>query len=310
MGRCFVLCLGMGTLAGLVLGGCGLFLGTGDLSFDETQSDPSTTTSNATQGAGASGNTTTTTGGAPGTGGAGGIPERGGLINTGLLARYHLDEAATGVPPITATDAAPAPLPLGMRYSTIMSWAEIDSHRALDFNAAGLGGDAFADISSSANKMWLLHGATHATVEAVVEVAEVGALGSAVVYVGASLTGSGHFGLFFPDATHVDMVVGLDAGASFQVPITTLGRVVLHGVLDGSNVMLYVDGVPATAVSTMAAPVDLGASTHLILGNTREYSNSMRGRIYYAAVYGNALTADEVTHNTQLLLASDDTPPP
>ena len=305
MGRCHAL----GALGGLVLGGCGLFLGTGDLSFDETQSDQTTTTpsSSSTEGSGASAGSPGT-GGTLATGGTGGIPERGGLVNTGLLARYHLDEAASGIPPINAEDVAPAPLPLGMRYDGIMSWTEIDGLRALDFSTAGVQGDAFANIAPTSNKIWLLHGLTQATVEAVVDVAEVGLTGSAIVYIGADLTGSGHFGLFIPDPAHVNVVLGPAGGGTFDVPITTLGRVVLHGVLDGSSLTLYVDGAPATPVSTTPVAVDLGATTHFMLGNTREYANTMRGRIYYAALYTEALSADEVTHNAQLLTVSDDTP--
>jgi hypothetical protein len=301
--------LACGLLGGLLLGGCGLFLGTDDLSFDETQSDDTavTSVSNSTQASGANGGSPGT-GGAPATGGTGGTPERGGLINSGLLARYHLDEAATGTPPINAEDVAPAPLPLGLRYDGIMSWAEIDGIRALDYSTAGVQGDAFANVAATSNKLWLLHGLTHATVEAVVDVAEVGATGSAIVFIGTDLSGSGEFGLFIPDAAHVSMVLGAAGGGNFDVPITTLGRVVLHGVLDGSTVTLYVDGSPATPVSTTAVPVDLGVSTHFMLGNTRTYTNTMRGRIYYAALYTAALTPDELAHNAQLLSVSDDTP--
>jgi hypothetical protein len=93
------------------------------------------------------------------------------------------------------------------------------------------------------------------------------------------------------------------------VPITTLGRVVLHGVIDAPQITLYVDGVPANGVVPTVAPVDLGASTHIMVGNTREYTHTLRGRIFYAALYNDAFSAEQVTHNAQLLQASDDTPP-
>lgn len=297
-----------------VASGCGLFLGTDDLSFDGPTGQTTTSDASSTSAQQGTGGTTASTSGSSmsSSGGqsAGGSGSGGatGLIDTNLLSRYFLDEADMGTPSVAALDAAPAPLNLGLRYDGIASYIEINGNRGLDWSTAGNVGDAFADFSAPSTKVWLLQGVQGATIELVVDIKEVALTGSALLFLGDTVTVQGYFGIFANDASTVSMVVGPTGGGTYQVALPSLGRVVLTGVLDmGSDMDLYVNGSPATAVSTMPSTVDLSTSTHIMLGNTRQYAFSPRGQIFYAAIYTAALEPDEVAHNAQLLLANDDT---
>lgn len=310
--------------------GCNAISGVGDYAFG---AGGAVTTASGTGGSGgpagtggATGGTggSSSTGGATGTGGTGGSGGGAGageppLSERGLVVRYHIDEAGSGQGPTQLLDAAPNPLNLGLTYSSALSFATIYGNRGLRWTDHDLTGDA--RIAITATKLQtMLHGSTTATIEVVTSVDDVSASSCHFTTVGPG----GHPGdlsLFTTSDTSVRLVWnGATDIGTWAVPISGLGRVVLHAVLDttesaaAARVQLYVDAVAAT--KTGGTPpdqhdtVDLSASTTFVVGNGVSATNlSIGGTIFYVAYYASALSQAEIATNVELLSAFDDTPP-
>ncbi len=239
--------------------------------------------------------------------------------------RYYLDEAASGQGPTHALDAAPAPLDLPLTYTAGMSYAEIDGHRGLSWDAIELDGRASAPIAGTKIEAEL-EGLAAATIESVVKIDAVSPSNSRISHIGTG-SESGRFTLSTGDTTSLnffwrpggDAQMNAPLAGLFPVSFTSLGRVVLHLVLDVAQpaaqdrVRLYVDGAPVAAVmSTPPAPgeaIALGADNHFVLGNREIGVRSFVGQLYYSAMYTRALGVAEVQNNAAVLLSSDDSPP-
>ena len=97
-------------------------------------------------------------------------------------------------------------------------------------------------------------------------------------------------------------------------------RVVIHLVIDFTKAeplarrRLFINGSDMGrgqwAPDATIRALDLTMSTDLVLGNGRFQSSSIRGTIYYAAVYGRALDPEEIQTNAAMLLLNDDEPTP
>ncbi|MCH9684807.1 MAG: LamG domain-containing protein [Deltaproteobacteria bacterium] len=104
-----------------------------------------------------------------------------------------------------------------------------------------------------------------------------------------------------------------------EIPVAGVigARHVLHAVIDtaetgGAQVRGYLDGellaVSPTGMLAIGSGAPLGAAPRLSLGDAQGDGGRFRGRIYYLALYRNALDGDEVTNNVDALLVSDDRP--
>ena len=83
---------------------------------------------------------------------------------------------------------------------------------------------------------------------------------------------------------------------------------------EDGRVRAYIDGVDQGIGSASDPPTTLGetidiTSGQYVLGNRQSDNRTPEGNLYYCALYSVALTPDEVSHNAQVLLADDDTPP-
>jgi hypothetical protein len=308
-------------LLAIGVSGCGLFLGTDDLSFDATSGTEaagtnaaSNTSAQGTGGSGASGGSSVNAGGTGGspsstsTSTAAGGSE--GLIDQDVLARYFIDEAASGTPPVNALDSAPLPADLGLRFDGNAHYTEVNGQRGIQWDVAAGDSDAFFVIANDlSGKLWQLNGATEATLELVVDVDAAAPMGSPLMYFGSDNTPFGALAVWTDDSS-VAVVLGTSAGGLFNASLVGLGRVVLHAVIAPSSIALYVDGMPASSNGNpVPATIDLADSSHFLLGNDRTYAASMSGIIHYVAIYLRAFGTSEVTHNAQLLAISDDTQP-
>ena len=338
-------------LRNLVGAACCLWLGSGcshdwDL-FDPRLDTPSGATASGAGGGATTGATTTSTtsgsgpsssssmstgsassastgaGGSGGQGGAGGAPV-GALVDDGLLVRYYLDEAASGQLPALALDAAPDPLHLPFTYTPGMTYVEIGGHRGLAWNAAEL--DGRASIPAADTKLVMqLTSLIEATIEVVVRIDAVSMSNSRISHIGTD-SESGRFTLstndvdqlkFFwrpgGDAQPIPILAGL-----WQVGFDTVGRVVLHVVLDTSapvaadRLRLFVGG--ALALPLPATPPAAGESiqisnaNHFTIGNREIGMRSFQGELYYSAMYTKALSEADVLNNAAVLADSDDSP--
>jgi hypothetical protein len=279
-------------------------------------------------------------GGQPG--GAGGQPPTT-LVDRGLVTRYFLDEAASGMTPSEVQDSAPDPRALTLDYGDIsppppmggmggiggaggapagsggsgpnVSWVENMGQRGMRFLVKNRSGGASSSITSIP-KLAAMDGLTEATIECVAEVDGVG--GSNVC------NRLFHFGV---NNNGQLSLCALSAGLSFRfngeeretwdVDYDSAGRLVAHVVLDtarpdAERVLLYVNGVDQGAGAIFDEPpasleaIALNGGRH-VLGNRNGNDGTIEGVLYYCALYSVALTAAEVTNNATRLMANDDT---
>ncbi|RLB63491.1 MAG: hypothetical protein DRI90_06740 [Deltaproteobacteria bacterium] len=285
---------------------------------------------NDTTGAGGSGGTsggggqggsagTTATGGA----GQGGAPvfHPGVLVDDGLVARYYLDEAASGQDPTEVLDAAPEPLPLPLTYVNIgvdenMTYTEDSAgNRGLAFVAAGH--DDRASVAIDGTKILAsLHGGHTATYEVVANVLGVSSSISRLSHIGIE---SGHnLSLEANSLTRVLVSMNEHGVGGVPVDLPNIGRVVIHAVIDTSQtepadrVRTYVNGGKLPIVvgtpPLLNEAIDLGLGRHYVIGNREIGERTIAGAIYYSAIYSTALTDEQVLQNVALLLVDDDTP--
>ncbi|WP_437963729.1 LamG-like jellyroll fold domain-containing protein [Sorangium sp. So ce260] len=262
-------------------------------------------------------------------GGAGGLDcarDASCLTDGGLVARYFLDEAATGSAPTQVEDAAEAPMPLALTYGPEMSFgADGAAHSGLSWTAAGADGRASALIDGTKIQS-ALQGTIAATIEVVLRVAEVVEGGSRIVHIGSGTEG-GRFTLRSETPGQIVFWWNGDfCGGAWDVELPE--RAVMHGVFDSTvpepaadRVRLYINGVPArrrssvggycgmhVSVPPLGTTLDLPDGRHLVLGNRELGGRTFSGALYYAALYARALTAAEIERHTAALLASDDRP--
>ncbi|XXX72421.1 hypothetical protein WMF30_32720 [Sorangium sp. So ce134] len=248
------------------------------------------------------------------------------LTDDGLVARYFLDEAATGSAPTQVEDAAEAPMPLALAYGPEMSFAaDGAAHRGLSWTTAGADGRASALIDGTKIQS-ALQGTVAGTIEAVLRVAEVVEGGSRIVHIGTGSEG-GRFTI--RSETPGQLVLwwnGDFCGGAWNAEL--LERAVVHGVFDSTvqepaadRVRLYINGIPArriqsvsgycgmhVSVPPLGTALDFPDGRHLVLGNRELGGRTFLGALYYAALYARALTAAEIERHAAALLQSDDRP--
>ena len=300
-------------------------------------------------GAGGTGGTGGTGAGGQAPGGIGGI---GGttpaLVDRGLIARYFINEAASGTSPTTLADAASDPLPLALDYGATAggggsggaasnnnaTFSEDSGHRGLAFAVKNGGGGAFVSIANT--KLTALHGVGRATIECVATIQDGGASNtcSRISHLGVNEYGT------FTLCTHSNGTKlslrfndeepgagGMEPAVreAWDVDLTSAGRTVLHAVLDttlseADRLRLYVDGAGQGDGSTFGRPAQLNEGIDLsagncgatldgckyIVGNRNDDDSTIEGTIYYCALYGAALDANEIANNVAILQASDD----
>ncbi len=280
-------------------------------------------------GAGGDGATTATAMGGSTTDGMGGGPLAM-LSDSGLVARYYLDEASRGSPDAgAAIDSAPDPLNLPITWPSVgeLHYVETGGQRGLESSAAGLDGRAsIADIGDSKIRS-ALDGSQTGTLEVVLAVSGVHESNSRFIHIGTAEE-SGRFSLsagsldelnFYwrPSALHPEDVLA----GRWPMAFTPGERVVLHAVLDasaiaaGDRARLYRNGMLVAGNDT-ETPVELGQAITLadhhafVLGNREIGVRSFAGTLFYAALYESALTEAEVANNAAVLETSDDKPEP
>lgn len=269
-----------------------------------------------------------------GTGGVGGLGGAGGaggassvLTDRGLVARYFIDEADSGQMPSALADAAPNPVDLPLTYDPVMSYVGGGSGRGIEWSIGFH--DGFASESIDGTKFRNdLEGTTQVTLEVVFD-AE-GSAGNADLVFQFQREGdpNADLGISVRDAQYPsiefnDDVAGADVAAVFDVNVVSIGRTVVHVVIDTTEattedrIRLWVDGVeaaPFTVFPIAILPPDLNETlvfhptTELNLGNRPTGDRPFRGQIFYAAVYSAAFTPQEIQDNLAILTLNDDSP--
>ena len=235
-----------------------------------------------------------------GSGGCQGSACAGELQGDALVARYFINEAASGTEPL-ALDGAPGP-DLYLYYQEEMRFGESDDNRGLFWPTSLSDGYASGEIGGTAVAN-ALSAAQQATIELVVAVNEG---------TGTLLAISDGLDMTLVSPT-IEVSWPFQGGAWKDFPDDGTRRVVHLRVDTAAQtpVELRVNGLPleedyfSAIVPNAALQLATSGST-LWLGNLEESNSSIGGAILYFAIYGSALTPAQVTNNVTRLLASDD----
>lgn len=236
------------------------------------------------------------------------------LVDTGLIVRYFINEAASGQTPTQLVDSAPNPLNLGLTYTDELSFTESGGNRGLQWTAAG--GDARAEVAVNGTKIRnSLNGSQTGTIEVVIDIDDVTGFSSRISHIGSGMQ-SGEFSLTSTSTGSLTVrVKGFDVG-TFPVNLPASGRIVVHAVLDttlataGNRTRLYVDGAEIANTGGFDPlhndTIAIGMSSSYVLGNRAIGDRSFQGTLHYGALYSAALTPAEIANNAAVLSASDD----
>lgn len=264
-----------------------------------------------TAGAGA-GTTTSTTA-------AGGAERE--LVSQDLLARYFLDDAQAGDRPQQATDSAGAPvLPLNIDYEAGsggagtygISWSEREGNRGLEWlrpDGSGIARTPIADTKVTD----ALTSSPAMTLELVTQL-EGSVDDTRLLTLGAS--SAGFLSLRVHDATELELQYTINLTVVGRWQVALLERQVLHVVIDTARqqeddrVELYADGVLVSNADHEPVPQNelLNITDgELMLGNDGNW-HSIQGILFYAALYGRAMTSAQIANNAAILAVDDDSP--
>ncbi|MBW2525542.1 MAG: hypothetical protein JRI23_15265 [Deltaproteobacteria bacterium] len=266
----------------------------------------------------------TSTGTSTGVGGAGG----GGvaLVDEGVVVRYFLDEAASGVSPAAALDSTQVPFDLTNTYggttpTAPMTYGEIQGNRGLQWSQANTVGVASSSLTLPNKIAKTLHGSTTATLEVVMQVTAAGSANTLFRNLRAAGLARLALGLNSAGSFFVEWNGGQNIGTwTFDLP--TSGRAFVHLVIDTAlsngpeRIQLFVDGTSlpmygSTGQLTQNATFELlGLSDlALALGNWADgQAHSYQGALQYVALYSEAFTMEQIDQNVAALTASDDAP--
>ena len=240
------------------------------------------------------------------------------LIDTGLLARYYVDEAASGTTPTHVLDSSGvgADLDLTITYGT-GSYTETSGNRGLESIAVNSTTKAHGAINDTSDKIRdALHGATQMTIEIVADLQGFGTNVSRI------------FGIFIVGGADIFSIEGQTSVNAlrlyFNDSFATLasqtggGRKVYHYVVDttqgtaADRRRFYVNGVQqtlaGTTIGTQNTTLSIGSGAVLGMLGTGTGSRQLDGIVYYAAVYSGAFSSSDVTNNYDILTLDDDTP--
>ena len=248
------------------------------------------------------------------------------LVDTGLIVRYYIDEAASGQVPGAVLDGSSvgADFDLAITYdATDLNYNEISGNRGLENTNTGTDARATKAINDTSDKVRdNIHGAQKATLEVVVRADSFAAGGGRCFGINVGTT-DGSFMLRGKNGD-IQFFAEFGAGVNPKVYRTwTDGvgtRSVFHIVVDTTlataddRIKIYRDGTLITpTVNDNPAlndiiELDAGATMFMFNRGTSTFGRAMDGVLFYAALYSSAFTAGNVTTNFDILTSDDDTP--
>jgi parallel beta-helix repeat protein len=249
-----------------------------------------------------------------------------------LLAQYWIDEAASGQSPTELADEAATPLNMPLGYvGPSPAWSDgSGGNRHLRFNGTDGTDTGGAIVDIGGTKIDAIHGSMVATLEVKY------AMDSDV----CTNNGDRIFGISDGDASANGWLAVRERSGrdTLQVRWSGVGTVgvyaigsgtpscpidsasTVHWVIDttqavpANRVKAYIDGVAATVTAIdgsslppLNATIDLGAGTRrMYVGRSHTPFRTFRGRIWYAAIYQDALSAALVGSQAAAINACDD----
>lgn len=245
------------------------------------------------------------------------------LVDTGLVVRYPLDDAASGLITTAAqvTDIGPHAYHLTdlNAGSSALSWTEVGGNRGLVCSSTAGTQRARRAMANSADAVrTALEGGNKFTIELVLDSGTLGASGNGRWIAVTNRAGAnGELALRLAAASNTWNLSFNDTATS-NFSDTTSGRHVLHVVVDSTQatqnnrVRFSINGGALSQVTNtigLNATLALAADLDLILFNRESsgsYDRSIAGTLYYAAIYTHAFSSTDITTNYDILTLDDD----
>lgn len=237
------------------------------------------------------------------------------LIDTGLLARYYVDEAASGNLPaalLDASDVSPAEdIPIDYGTGPNLSYTEIAGNRGI--NSASETGDGVCTTGALASGNKIFDAVTVSTGVTLEYVFNASVYGNGVVF-GFILPGVQNT-FFYRHGSSPEVMFNGASVLFGSVASPTSQRLVVHLVLDttqateADRIKVYVNGVDQAANFILIGSIPLNStlsSSNLAL--TAQEFGAIAGTWFYGAVYNLAFNQANVTNNLNILTVDDDTP--
>ena len=234
------------------------------------------------------------------------------------IARYLLNEAATGQSPSTCADDTGNGNGLAISWdSTHLSWTSIVAGRGLDWSDPTFGTTAIArlaDIVTNGNLGSSLDGSKTAAIVAVVEVdSGNGSIGRIVAITQG--TNNGDFALVSDDQERPGLRWDNNNGIFFP-SITSPGIYLVIVNVDSSQitpsdrVKMSYNGVDQSSVTGVWPALDstlsLNTSTDMCIGNRpNDFARPNDQKNYWVGIYDKPLTAQQITDAQSLLTNND-----
>lgn len=238
------------------------------------------------------------------------------LVDTGLLARWMIDDAVAGQPTTVVSDATALPLDLELLiHNGAPQFVTRDGHQGLAWPTEGEDGRAMASVNDT-KLTTELAGSHRATLELVAKIEAVTTSTSRLLHIGTANRAD----LAVGTASLDELQIRWDGTYNARLFAADLDgeRQVIHVVIDTDHddpedrILAYIDGVPLDSLHhhpdepALGEGVALGNSSALVLGNRTDGNRSLSGMLYYAALYTEALDPDEVMLNASILAHDDD----
>jgi hypothetical protein len=242
------------------------------------------------------------------------------LIDTDLIVRYYIDEAASGSSPTEVSDdsGVGSAANLTLDYGTALAYTEVSGQRGLESTSVTGDHHAKYDITN-ADKIDAMNGvATKVTIEIVADITSGSGSSGRIFAINAG-SSSATIGIL---ATGTDIDIYWNESLMRYYTRTT-GRMVTHIVIDttlataNDRVKIYENGVLKTSGITIdgnptqndtLSISDTSDELWMFNRGASPRDRSIDGILFYAALYDGAFTAQNCSDNYDVLIADDDTP--
>lgn len=242
------------------------------------------------------------------------------LVDTGLIVRYYIDEAASGQGPSAVLDGSGvgSDFDLTITYdSTDLNYNEISGNRGIeniDTATLARAEKLIDDVSDKVRDD--IHGSKTATVEIVVRVDDFSASQGRCFVINSGISNP-ILGLSGTSGTNARVYFNGTLMRSFD---PGSARAVWHIVYDtaqataNDRIKIYKDDTLQSptidANPALDATFSINAGSRMFMFNRGDsgYQRSMDGVLFYAAIYSSAFTSGNVTTNDAILGSDDDTP--
>ena len=236
------------------------------------------------------------------------------LNDEGVIVRYFMNDLPASQ---VVQDATSDPVNLSLTDpDQSLGFVTTNTHGGLEFGE--ISDDARASAMAENTKIQdMLDESRTGTIEIVVDV-EATIDGSRLSHIGDDRD-SGRFSLRAENEDTLSFYFNGSECASWDIDFAGTGRLVLHLVLDTSNldgderVILYVNGERRESENSnslrLGDVLDIDTNVddlYYVLGNREGGDRSFQGTFYYAAMYSTAMPPDVVEHNAAVLYATDD----